>query len=151
LERLRRETPYVIIDFHAEASAEKKTFFAAADGRCSAVVGSHTRVQTADETILPGGTAAICDAGRTGSAQSVGGTEIESRIKEYLSGIPDWTKDAWAKPEFQGVLIELESRPGPSQGKALSIQRIRLELPEMTRKEEKESEESENEAGGEAV
>jgi calcineurin-like phosphoesterase len=150
LERLHHETPYVIIDFHAEATAEKKTLFAAADGRCSAVIGSHTRVQTADEAVLPGGTAVISDAGRTGSAESVGGTEIESRIREYVTGIPDWTKDAWAKPELQGVLIELDSRPGPSQGKALSIERIRMELPEMTRKEEKE-ESGETETGEEAV
>jgi metallophosphoesterase (TIGR00282 family) len=135
LERLRQETPYVIVDFHAEATAEKKTLFAAADGRCSAVIGSHNRVQTADEAILPGGTAVICDAGRTGSAESVGGTEIESRIKEYLTGIPDWTREAWAKPMLQGVLVELDAQPGPNRGKALSIERIRLELPEMPRQE----------------
>jgi metallophosphoesterase (TIGR00282 family) len=143
LERLRQETPYVVVDFHAEATAEKKTLFAMADGRCSAVIGSHTRVQTADEAILPGGTAVICDAGRTGSAGSVGGTEIESRIKEYLTGIPDWTRDAWAKPELQGVLVEL----GP-KGNALSIERIRLELPEMPRQETREG--PEDEAGDEA-
>jgi calcineurin-like phosphoesterase len=135
LERLRQETPYVIVDFHAGATAEKKTLFAAADGRCSAVIGSHNRVQTADEEVLPGGTAVICDAGRTGSAESVGGTEIESRIKEYLNGIPDWTREAWAKPTLQGVLVELDSKPGPNQGKALSIERIKLELPEMPRQE----------------
>ncbi|MDR2178460.1 MAG: YmdB family metallophosphoesterase [Treponema sp.] len=130
LERLSQETPFVIVDFHAEATAEKKTLFAAADGRCSAVIGSHTRVQTTDETILPGGTAVICDAGRTGSAESVGGTDTESRIKEYLSGIPDWTREAWARPELQGVFIELDSG-----GRALSIERIRLELPEIPRKD----------------
>ena len=130
LERLNQETPFVIVDFHAEATAEKKTLFAAADGRCSAVIGSHTRVQTADETVLPGGTAVICDAGRTGSAESLGGTDTESRIKEYVSGIPDWTREAWARPELQGVLIELDPR-----GKALSIERIRLELPEIPRKD----------------
>ncbi|MDR2135848.1 MAG: YmdB family metallophosphoesterase [Treponema sp.] len=128
LERLGQETPCVIVDFHAEATAEKKALFAAADGRCSALIGSHTRVQTADETVLPGGTAVICDAGRTGSAESVGGVNTESRIKEYLSGIPDWTREAWARPELQGVFIELDSR-----GRALSIERIRMELPEMPR------------------
>jgi metallophosphoesterase (TIGR00282 family) len=132
LERLRQETPYVIVDFHAEATAEKKTLFAMAEGRCSAVIGSHTRVQTADETVLPGGTAVICDAGRTGSAESVGGSETESRIREYKTGIPDWTKEAFAKPELQGVLLELDSA-----GKALSIERVRLQVPEMPQKEEK--------------
>ncbi|MCL2128458.1 MAG: YmdB family metallophosphoesterase, partial [Treponema sp.] len=73
LERLRQETRYIIVDFHAQASAEKKALFYSTDGRCSAVIGSHTRVQTADECILPGGTAVISDAGRTGSGESVGG------------------------------------------------------------------------------
>ncbi|MDR2952654.1 MAG: YmdB family metallophosphoesterase, partial [Treponema sp.] len=101
LERLRQQTPYVIVDFHAQATAEKKTLFYAVDGLCSAVIGSHTRVQTADECILHGGTAVICDVGRTGSSESVGGCEIDSRIKEYLTGIPEWTKDAWDAPELQ--------------------------------------------------
>jgi len=124
LERLRQETPYVFIDFHAQASAEKQTFFAMADGFCSAVIGSHTRVQTSDERILPGGTAVITDAGRTGSVESVGGCDRESQIREYLSGIPEWTRDAWEKPELQGVLVEIAEN-----GKALSIERLRLEAP----------------------
>jgi metallophosphoesterase (TIGR00282 family) len=120
LERLRQETPFCIIDFHALATAEKQTFFAMADGRCSAVIGSHCRVQTADERVLPGGAAVITDAGRTGSLDSVGGTESASRIQEYLSGIPDWTRETWNRPELQGVLIDLAA-----DGKALSIKRIR--------------------------
>jgi metallophosphoesterase (TIGR00282 family) len=127
LERLRQETPYVVLDFHAQASAEKRTLFAAADGRCSAVIGSHGRVQTADEAVLPGGTGVITDAGRTGSAESVGGTETESRIREYLTGIPEWTKDAWAGPELQGVLVEINQA-----GKTASIKRIRYRAPEKT-------------------
>jgi metallophosphoesterase (TIGR00282 family) len=129
LEKLKKQTPYIIIDFHAQATAEKKTLFYTADGFCSAVIGSHTRVQTADETILNGGTAVISDAGRTGSIQSVGGSETASRIKEYLTGIPEWTKDAWEAPELQGVYIELAKN-----GKAVSIERIRVpvQLPEST-------------------
>jgi metallophosphoesterase (TIGR00282 family) len=121
LERLRKQTPYVIVDFHAQASAEKKTFFYAADGLCSAVIGSHTRVQTADETIMPGGTAYISDAGRTGSQQSVGGCDINSRINEYLTGIPDWTKEAWEEPELQGVYLDIGK-----DGKARAIERVRI-------------------------
>jgi metallophosphoesterase (TIGR00282 family) len=121
LERLRQETPYVIIDFHAQATAEKKTLFFSADGGCSAIIGSHTRVQTADEEILPKGTAVISDAGRTGSGESVGGCDITSRIQEYLSGIPEWTKDAWDKPELQGVYIDIAP-----DGKAKSIERLRI-------------------------
>jgi metallophosphoesterase (TIGR00282 family) len=123
LERLRRETPYVIVDFHAQASAEKKTLFFAADGHCSAVIGSHTRVQTTDERVLPGGAAVISDAGRTGSVESAGGCDTASRIQEYLSGIPDWTKDAWAQPAAQGVYIEIGAN-----GKARSIERVRIDV-----------------------
>jgi metallophosphoesterase (TIGR00282 family) len=126
LERLRQETPYVIVDFHARATAEKQTLFYAADGRCSAVIGSHTRVQTADEAILPGGVAVITDAGRTGSIQSVGGCDARSRIQEYLTGIPDWTREAGARPEVQGVFIELDR-----DGRARSIERFREALPDM--------------------
>ncbi len=127
LERLRRETPYVLVDFHASATAEKLSLFAQADGRCSAVVGSHARVQTADETILGGGTAVICDAGRTGSLDSVGGTNGQIRIQEFISGIPDWSREAWDRPELQGVLIEVEQT-----GKAVSIERIRISCPEVS-------------------
>ena len=133
LERLRQETPYVVVDFHAQASAEKKTLFFAADGRCSAIIGSHTRVQTTDAQVLPGGTAVISDAGRTGSAESSGGCNTESRIQEYLSGIPDWTRDTWEKPELQGVYIDIGS-----DGKSRSIERIRLAIAPPTPQEENE-------------
>jgi calcineurin-like phosphoesterase len=123
LEKLRRETPYVVVDFHAQASAEKKTLFFAADGCCSAVIGSHTRVQTTDERVLPGGTAMISDAGRTGSAESAGGCDTASRIQEYLSGIPDWTKDTWERPAAQGVYIDIGA-----DGKARSIERVRVDV-----------------------
>ena len=119
IERLRRETPFIIVDFHAQATAEKQTLFAMAKGHCSALIGSHTRVQTADEQI-GNGTAFITDAGRTGSSFSVGGCDSASRINEYLSGIPGWTKDAWEKPELQGVLVDIND-----EGKAVSIERIR--------------------------
>jgi metallophosphoesterase (TIGR00282 family) len=137
LERLKQETPYVIVDFHAQASAEKKTLFYAADGRCSAVIGSHTRVQTADESILPGGTAVISDAGRTGSAESIGGCEIASRIQEYLSGIPDWTRDAWDKPELQGVYLNIGAN-----GKAVAIERVRIAVNAPAERETEEDGES---------
>ncbi len=123
LERLRQETPYIIIDFHAQATAEKKTLFFTADGGCSAVIGSHTRVQTSDEAVLPLGTAVISDAGRTGSSESVGGCDTSSRIQEYLSGIPEWTKDAWDKPELQGVYIDIAP-----DGKAKSIERVKIQV-----------------------
>ena len=121
LEKLRAETPTVALDIHAVTSAEKQILFAAAAGRVSAAIGSHTRVQTADERVLPCGTAVITDAGRSGSFYSAGGTETEARIKEYISGIPDWTKEAWEGCELQGVLVDIDGG-----GKALSVERLRV-------------------------
>ena len=123
LEKLRSFTPFVVLDFHAWATGEKRTLFFAAAGSCTAVIGSHCRVQTADEEIMDG-TAVICDAGRTGSAESVGGNDIASKINEYRTGIPDWTKEAWDKCEFQGVIIEADK-----QGRASSIERIKIPVP----------------------
>jgi metallophosphoesterase (TIGR00282 family) len=138
LERFRQETPYIVVDFHAQATAEKRTLFFIADGRCSAVIGSHTRVQTADEGVMSGGTAVITDAGRTGSADSVGGVDAAERIQEYLTGIPDWTKEAWSQPELQGVLIDIAD-----DGRARSITRVREQVPgpalAETREEEAEA------------
>jgi calcineurin-like phosphoesterase len=125
LEKLRKEEPAaIVLDFHAVTSAEKRVLFAVADGRVSAVIGSHNRVQTADAEVLPGGTAVITDAGRTGSACSVGGAGVKSRIAEYLSGVPDWTKDAWDACELQGVLLDIGG-----DGKAVSIERVRIPVP----------------------
>ncbi|MDR1231530.1 MAG: YmdB family metallophosphoesterase, partial [Spirochaetaceae bacterium] len=121
LEKLRRETPYVILDFHALATAEKKTLFALVDGLCSAAIGSHTRVQTTDNRILRGGTACITDAGRTGSRSSVGGLVPEIAVREYLTGIPAWQKEAETDCALQGVLIEIGE-----DGRATSIERVDL-------------------------
>ncbi|MDR1788021.1 MAG: YmdB family metallophosphoesterase [Treponema sp.] len=125
-ERLRAETPIVIFDFHAQATGEKQTLFHLAAGHCSAVLGSHTRVQTTDERIVSG-TALVTDAGRTGSADSVGGADPAARIGEYLSGIPDWTREAYARPELQGVLIEVDE----ATGRARAITRVKEPLPEL--------------------
>ncbi|MCL1813914.1 MAG: YmdB family metallophosphoesterase [Treponema sp.] len=120
LEKLKIQTPFTLVDFHAWATGEKKTLFAATAGSCTAIIGSHGKVQTADEEIV-NGTAVICDAGRTGSIESVGGNNIAARIREYRTGIPDWTREAWDKCEVQGVIIEADGK-----GKALSIERIRI-------------------------
>ena len=74
---------------------------------------------------MPKGTACISDAGRTGSQQSVGGCEINSRINEYLTGIPNWTKEAWDMPQLQGVYLDIDK-----DGKALSIERVRIDTTE---------------------
>jgi metallophosphoesterase (TIGR00282 family) len=123
LERFRAETPFILVDIHAQATAEKQTLFLIAAGKATAVIGSHTRIQTADEKIIRG-TAVISCAGRTGSLNSVGGCDALSRVNEYLTGIPDWTRPAWDLCELQGVLIEANDA-----GKALSIQRLRIPVP----------------------
>lgn len=120
-ERLRAETPFVIVDFHAAATAEKQAFFHHVDGKVSACVGSHGRVQTADECVLPKGTGCVTDAGRTGSMDSVGGMDGEPKIREYLTGIPEWSRDAWARPMLQGVVIDLDA-----SGKTERIKRLQV-------------------------
>lgn len=124
LERLNQETPYVIIDFHASPTAEKLLFLQTAKGKCSAVIGSHFKVQTADETIVDG-TAYITDAGRTGSINSVGGLDAAVKIREFRSGIPEWSKETWEKPEMQGIIVDINK-----DGKSVSVERIKMALPE---------------------
>lgn len=126
LERLHAETPFVLIDFHAAATAEKITLFHAGRGKVSAIIGSHTRIQTADEAVWDG-TATLTCAGRTGSINSVGGCDIESRIREYLTGVPDWTRPAWDNCELQGALVDILP-----DGRASSIERLKIPVPDIT-------------------
>ncbi len=114
--RLRTETPFILVDYHAAATAEKLALAFHADTKVSAVIGSHGRVQTADAGILSGGTGVITDAGRTGSRDSVGGTASEPRINEYLTGVPEWSRECWASPVLQGVFLDLDSK-----GRCVSI------------------------------
>jgi metallophosphoesterase (TIGR00282 family) len=117
--RARNETPYVIVDFHAVTTAEKNTMFYRADGEVSAMIGTGTRVQTADAVIMPRGTAVISDAGRTGSRDSVAGLDPGPEIRKFLTSMPERSADAWGVLELQGVVVEI----GPD-GKALSIEPI---------------------------
>ncbi len=122
--KLREETPILILDFHAATTAEKQTMSHHASGLVSAVIGSHTKAQTADARIMRGGTAYITDAGRTGSLQSVGGLDPATRIGEYLSGIPAWAKDGSLGLELQGCLVEVGE-----DGRAISIKALRIPCP----------------------
>lgn len=118
--RLREEAPIVILDFHAATTAEKQTMARHAESRVTAVIGSHTKAQTADARVR-GGTAYITDAGRTGSLMSVGGLDPETRVREYLTGIPSWSKDGRLGLELQGCVIE-----AAEDGGALSIRAVRI-------------------------
>jgi len=124
--RLREKTNVILLDFHAEATSEKIALARMLDGRVSAVVGTHTHVQTADEQVFPGGTAFLCDAGFTGPHESVIGREIEPVIKRFVTHTPQKFEVAKKKILLQGALIDVDE----TTGKARSISRISELLPE---------------------
>jgi len=120
VERLRQQTKIIFVDFHAEATSEKIAFARMVDGRVSAVVGTHTHVQTADEQIFPGGTAFLCDAGFTGPHESVLGREIEPVLRRFLTNMPQKFDVAKQRVLLQGVVVEVEE----ASGKAVKIERV---------------------------
>jgi metallophosphoesterase (TIGR00282 family) len=122
VERLKQEAPVILVDFHAEATSEKSALAWFLDGRVSAVIGTHTHVQTADERILPGGTAFLTDAGMTGAFESVIGVRKEEPIQKFLTQLPAKFEVAKRDIRLNGVVISIDE----STGKALSIERINL-------------------------
>lgn len=124
VERLRALSPIVFVDFHAEATAEKMALGWYLDGLASAVIGTHTHVQTADERILPGGTAYLTDAGMTGPHDSVIGVRSEIAIARFLAQVPIRFKPSVENVRFCGALVEVE----PESGRALSIERLQLPI-----------------------
>jgi metallophosphoesterase (TIGR00282 family) len=122
IKRMRKQTSIIIVDFHAEATSEKQAFGWYADGHVSAVLGTHTHVQTADERILPQGTAYITDLGMTGSHDSVIGSARESALERFLLQTPNRLEPAKENLRVCGAVVEIDE----STGRALSIQRINL-------------------------
>jgi 2',3'-cyclic-nucleotide 2'-phosphodiesterase len=120
VKRLRAQTKIIFVDFHAEATSEKIAFGRMLDGQVSAVVGTHTHVQTADEQILPGGTAYLTDAGFTGPHDGCLGREIEPVIKRFLTGMPQRFEVAKSRVLLHGCMIEIDD----ASGKAVKIQRV---------------------------
>ena len=116
LDRLREHTPVIIVDFHAEATSEKVALGWHLDGHCSAVLGTHTHVQTADERILPGGTAYITDAGMTGPVDSVIGIERDRAIGKFLTGMPSEFKVAKGPARLCGVVVDVDEATGRARG-----------------------------------
>jgi len=112
LEEVKKEAKCTIIDFHAEATSEKAAFAWYVDGRTSAVVGTHTHVQTADERILPCGTGVITDAGMTGPAEGVIGSEKDIIIKRFMYNYPIRMECARGRKQFNGVYLELDELTG---------------------------------------
>ncbi|MGD0307746.1 MAG: TIGR00282 family metallophosphoesterase [Acidobacteriota bacterium] len=122
VEEARRQTPVVLVDFHAEATSEKQAFAWYIDGRVSAVVGTHTHVQTADERILPRGTAFITDLGMTGPHDSVIGSIPDLALERFLKQIPVRLEPASANCRFCGAVVEIDE----SSGLSTSISRINV-------------------------
>ena len=122
LAALKKRTVAVIVDMHAEATSEKMAMGHYLDGEVVAVVGTHTHVQTADDQILPKGTAYLTDIGMTGPLHSVIGVKKELAIEKFLTGMPRRFEVASGPSVFCAVLLDLDAR----LGKALSIERIRI-------------------------
>ncbi|UCG82521.1 MAG: TIGR00282 family metallophosphoesterase [Dehalococcoidia bacterium] len=124
LDELHPRPPIVIVDFHAEATAEKVAMGWYLDGRVSAVLGTHTHIGTIDTKILPRGTAFISDVGMVGASDSVIGDDIDSMIDRFITMMPHRLSVGKGNTTFNSVLVEVEK----DSGKALSINRIDLEL-----------------------
>ncbi|HEU6446882.1 MAG TPA: TIGR00282 family metallophosphoesterase [Verrucomicrobiae bacterium] len=120
VKKLRATTKIIFVDFHAEATSEKIGFARFLDGTVSAVIGTHTHVQTADEQIFPHGTAFLCDAGFTGPQESVLGREVEPVVKRFLTSMPQRFEVAKARVMLHGAVIEIDEKTGH----ALKIQRV---------------------------
>lgn len=120
VQELRKETPVIFVDFHAETTSEKIAMGRFLDGQVSALVGTHTHVQTADDQVLPGGTAFLCDAGMCGPDHSILGRDPRNIIRKFLDGLPtrypigDWPV------RVCGVEVCIDE----TTGKALGIERV---------------------------
>lgn len=120
IERLRLSTSIIFIDVHAEATSEKIALGRMVDGLASAVIGTHTHVQTADEQIFPGGTAFLCDAGFTGPHESVIGRDIAPSIKRFVTNRPQRLAVASTGVRLQGAVVRIDD----TTGKATAIFRV---------------------------
>jgi metallophosphoesterase (TIGR00282 family) len=123
----RSKPPLIVVDMHAEASAEKAALALYLDGRVAAVVGTHTHVQSADERLLPKGTAFITDAGMTGCPDGVIGMKVEVALRRFLLQTPQKYEPAEGPAVLEGVLLSLD----PAARRATAIERIRR--PDFTR------------------
>ena len=112
IEALRARTRVIFVDFHAEATSEKLAMGWHLDGKVTAVVGTHTHVQTADERILPKGTAYLTDVGMTGPHDSIIGVEIEPALGRFLTGLPSKFETATANPRLNAVVVDADAQTG---------------------------------------
>ena len=112
IEAIRHRTRVIIVDFHAEAPSEKVAMAWHLDGKVTAVVGTHTHVQTADERILPNGTAALTDVGMTGPHDSIIGMDVEPSLARFLTGMPTRFEPATGNPRLNAVIVDADERTG---------------------------------------
>ena len=124
VEEARAQTPIVLVDFHAEATSEKVALARMLDGKVTAVIGTHTHVQTNDARVLPGGTAAITDAGMTGPHDSVIGVEAELAIRRMRTGLPVRFRPAEGGVRIEGAVIDCDAN-----GRATAIETLRIAYP----------------------
>jgi metallophosphoesterase (TIGR00282 family) len=122
IDALRERTRIIFVDFHAEATSEKIAMGWHLDGKVTAVVGTHTHVQTADERILPNGTAYLTDVGMTGPHDSIVGVEIEAALGKFLTGLPARFETATGNPRLHAVIVEADDKTGL----ATDIERLSL-------------------------
>src|SRR5580765_2378837 len=128
IEAIRQRARVVFVDFHAEATSEKAAMGWHLDGKVTAVVGTHTHVQTADERILPRGTAFLTDAGMTGPHDSIIGVEVEAALGKFLNALPARFETASANPRLNAVLVDADEKSGLATG----IERLSYSLDELT-------------------
>ncbi len=127
IEKLRNRTPIILVDFHAETTSEKMAMGWYLNGKVTAVVGTHTHVQTADNRVLSDGTAYITDVGMTGPHDSVIGVEKQAALSRFLNGMPARFETATGDPRLNGVVITADS----TTGLATDIERISLSVQEI--------------------
>jgi metallophosphoesterase (TIGR00282 family) len=123
VEEARRATPVIVVDFHAEATSEKVALARYLDGRVTAVLGTHTHVQTTDARVLASGTAAITDAGMTGPHDSVIGSDEHNALKRFLTGMPTRLEPATRDVRIEGALVVCGS-----DGRATSCTAVRVDI-----------------------
>jgi len=124
---LKRVTnnPIILVQFHASTTAEKTTMLHFLDGRVASVIGTHTKVLTADAKVTDNGTAYITDNGRVGSGLSVGGLDPEIEIKKLKTQIQERSKECWDEASIQGVIVDIDEE----SGKAINITTINEKVP----------------------
>jgi metallophosphoesterase (TIGR00282 family) len=129
IEAMRGRTKIIIVDFHAEATSEKVAMGWHLDGKVTLVVGTHTHVQTADERILPHGTAYLTDAGMTGPHDSIIGMEKDPSLARFLTGMPSRFEPATGNPRLNGLVVDADEKTG----RALAVIRISYSEQELVK------------------